>query len=111
MDVKSLAAKTRSVVVQYAGDAITITYAPARITPRWEQAVNERLRGDWKSGALVAALTDVVVDWDVTDGGEPWPPTEEHLAQLPTELLAEVLAAIVEDQRPNARSGGSFGDG
>jgi len=110
-DRAALLKKTRTTTVEYDGERITITYAPAKITPRWEQAFNEALKGEWKSRAVVETLADALVEWDVTDGGKPFPPTVDNLVQLPMDLLSAVFVAIMEGQRPNRQSGGSFAAG
>lgn len=111
MDRSALSKKTRTIEVEYEGERVRVTYYPARITPRWEQEFNEALKDEWKSRAVVEGLASVLADWDLVDNGEPFPPTEENLVQLPMDFLVAVFTRIMEDQRPNPKSGGSFGGG
>jgi hypothetical protein len=99
--------KTKTVVVEFEGEQVSVTFAPAKITPRWEQEFNEALKSEWKSRAMVETLATVIVDWDITSDGKPFPPTEANLAQLPMELLTAIFVAIMEAQRPNATRSGA----
>lgn len=111
MDISKLRSTRRTVTVQYGDESVTVTYSPSAITPKWEQEFVEAARDEWKSRAVIETLSRVVVDWDVTDGGEPYPPTVENLSALPLDFLGAVLQAIIADQLPKEKSGGSFGGG
>lgn len=55
---------------------------------------------------LMDYLTRLVVDWDLTWGGEPWPPCEEAFKLLELGLRGEIVGAILRDyiSRPNRMS-------
>jgi hypothetical protein len=55
---------------------------------------------------LMDYLTRLVVDWDLTWGGEPWPPCAESFGMLELGLRGEIVGAILRDyiQRPNRMS-------
>lgn len=107
MPERALLGRTKTIEVVYEGERVTVTYVPARITPRWEMEFTSALQDEWKSRAVVETLAAVVERWDLTDGGEPYPPTVENLMQLPVDFLIAVFTAIMEAQAPNRRNGAS----
>ena len=92
-------------------EKLALVFDMNRITPAWIREAEQR---DSESDALSVskALADVILEWDVTEGGEPFPPTAEHLAVLsyPAQraLLVQMLAAATpSDAEGNASSGTS----
>lgn len=77
---------------------LVLTYQPSKNTPRSEQAFNEALKDEWKSKAAIGFLTNMVVDWDLQDdGGDPYPITEDAMAELPQAFLTAIIKAIGDD--------------
>lgn len=106
LDIRSLSARSREISVEYAGEIIRVTYAPAKVTPAWERGFQEALKDEWRTRALVDALAEILVGWDLTEEGAPLPVTRESLARLPLDLLGAIFSAIMEDLRPNPTSAG-----
>lgn len=100
MDVSAFR-KTKTIEIAYEDETVKVSYVRAAITPEWEQAFNEAIKDEWRSRAVVESLARVIAEWDLTDGGKPFPPTVENLVTLPTQFLVTVFTAIMEDQRPN----------
>lgn len=80
------------------GDTVTLTFDRNRVTPAWVQGAAQR---DEQQDALSLpkALAEVIVSWDVTNDGQPFPPTVENLAELsyPAQkaLLEQLMGAAV----------------
>lgn len=89
-----------------AAEAITFAYLPNRFTPKLEAEF--RAMADERIDALTFArrLGRVLVGWDVVDeADDPVELTPEVIADLPTPLIADVMAAIGQDLG-NRRGGG-----
>jgi len=111
MDLQALRARTRQVTIEYDGDRLVVEYRPAALTGALVDRVTSSAQEQGQSGVIAAALADVVAAWDVTCGGQPYPPTRENLMALPLRLLSEVFRAVVQDATPpppNAAPSGSF---
>lgn len=105
--VSDLAAKTRPLTVDLGdGDKLQIVYRPHSVSLADNQALQEAQGTLGAQPAVAARLCKLLAEWDLVDGdGEPWPITQGGLLALPDVLLADILAAIQEDQSPNARNG------
>jgi hypothetical protein len=110
-DKSLLTEQKKTISITYAGEQITFSFTPGKITPKWERKFNELIQDEWRSRAIVETLSEILVDWDILDNGKPFPPTAENLQLLPLDLLSEIFTKIMESQRPNQQSAGSFGDG
>ena len=53
---------------------------------------------------LAERLAELLVSWDVTEDGEPIPPTKENLMTFPNALLGHIVTAIGEDLAPKVRT-------
>lgn len=91
MKLANLKNRTKQISVEFAGETLTITYLPSRITP--ELAGQEDIS---------AALAEIIERWDLLDDdSEAYPISKETLEKLPVDFLAAVLAAIIGDAVPN----------
>lgn len=91
---------------------IEVTYRLANVTPRvlrrmsvlGEQSDDaSSLTG--KADALVDALCNLVIAWDLTAHGAPIPLTRDALEDVRVEILGDVMTAIVEDASGNPQKG------
>lgn len=104
LDLASLLRREAEVAVPYAGDVIRVVYRPEMVTAAYRREVTAAGE-DW--GLLFAALERVVIGWDLTEDGRPFPPTAANLERLGFGLIAAVLGAIGEDvQNPTWRATG-----
>lgn len=106
-----LKAENRTVVMDFRGEKVTITYRTGVFTAALERSLAEDLNTPGKQVQSLAALVCKVVEsWDILDdaGNQLSPP--EVADQLPIEFLAEVMRAIAEDMRSggNPTSAGTF---
>lgn len=88
-----------------------VTYQPSAYTPALEASVAELFADERRPSApVVALLSALVVDWDLTRQGKPVPIRPDALRQLPTRLLSRILQAIVRDHTAG-EAGGNSGAG
>lgn len=100
MELKALlAGKPLPVTVEWGGQEVNLTYDPSAYTPKLEaevlKAAQEGVMGAG-SMAIATLVADLVVAWDVTSEGEPFPPIVENLATLPVALLGAIVRKIAE---------------
>lgn len=93
---------TACVKVAVGDDELTVRYAPNRYTPRFEEQLQAAGEKSLSLARMVAAL---VIEWDLLgDEDEPYPLTQEALAELGVKFLSDVVGAIVRDVSPNPKS-------
>lgn len=104
MKLSQLLRDERSVTLDVDGESLPITYRPSGITPETEEAFLGGTERNRSGGAMASLLSDVLVSWGLEgEDGEPYPIDEDSLRRLPIPFLGDVLGAIFEDMRPNAR--------
>lgn len=114
----------RTVIVDYFGDKVVITYRPDVMTPVKQQEMLRARReaeahehrepngrepdqveeGARNSEELATRLAEVLVSWDVQEEGVDLPPNKENLMTFPNALLVHMSVAIGEDLAPKART-------
>jgi hypothetical protein len=110
LSLSQIAANTASVTFPYAGESITVTYFPARVTEKTiaqMQAFVNSNEANIGSGfaAFNDILTHLIKSWDVYEDEEMavmYPLEVERLAELPIAFRMKVLEAIMGDISPEA---------
>lgn len=104
----------RTVAIEYEGDSATVQYRPAALTPYLQMVLldwyvgGENSEREYKTtlNDVLDAFIDLVATWDVMgDNGKPLPVTRHWLRQLPTQFIAVVIGAILEDIRSPKANG------
>lgn len=75
------------------GETLNLVYDKNAITPATLEL------------GLARGLPVVIVEWDLTDDGEPFPPVEENVAQLSYTIQHALMDAIVSDATPSDAEG------
>ncbi len=88
----------RVVTVSYQGEEARITVIDPIPSIRFSQLIKD---GEVRPIAYAEALELVTIDWDITDNGEPYPPTVENIAILPMDLIAKIMTAISDGSSPS----------
>jgi hypothetical protein len=91
-----LRVKPKTVAIDHDGDVLNVTFNVNAITPDWQEITNTNI-----GGGLAAAI----IEWDVVENGQPWPPTADHLGGLPFPLQRVLLERIVDAAVPGAAEG------
>ena len=102
--LSDLAAKTRTVTVDFEGTPIEVTYLPGRMTMATQQRLQKstELPAGKANRELATILAELVAGWDVTDdNGAPLPVTEELVRQLPLRFVTALTTELFEDINPN----------
>lgn len=90
---------TVGLLVDEQPETVNLIYLPIKmLTPR-TMAATRLARGDaFRSIELLASvLADSVVEWDVTQDGQPYPPTQQNLEPLGADFLGAIVSAIDGD--------------
>jgi len=107
VSITHLVRDRRTVTVPVGDEHLTITYRPGGVTAETEARLRQYADDQRGGAALVALLTDCLVEWDLLDeAGKPLPINAKVLSSLPTLFLNQVVQTITEDMRPNLSSGG-----
>ena len=86
------------------GDTVRMTFDAHRVTPAWVAQTQDRV-DQADSLSLPKALAEVILDWDVTDDGAPYPPSAENLAGFPFPAMAVFFERIMEASVPGVAEG------
>lgn len=85
-------------------DTVTITFDRNKVTPAWVVETEQR-EAERSAALLASALADVILDWDVTADGQPYPPTADNLTVFSYATLGEILQAIMRGSVPSRAEG------
>jgi hypothetical protein len=110
LSLSQIAANTASVTFPYAGESITVTYYPARVTEKTIAQMQAFVNTDEANVVSgFATFNDVLVHlikaWDVYEDEEQtvmYPLEVGKLAELPIAFRMAVLEAIMGDISPEA---------
>lgn len=98
LDVGALRRDRARAKLTYAGEEVTLLFKPSGITHAWEDKAQLATQD---MGHAHDALLEVLAAWDIREDGDPVPLTAESLQRLPSQLVAEMLAAVVKEVRPS----------
>jgi len=87
------------------GDTINLTFDANAVTPHWMDEAQRRATENADVLSLSRSLAHVVLSWDVTDEGQPFPPTAENISVLSFSALRGFLDAVVTAAVPGAAEG------
>lgn len=82
--------------MKWGDDVVSFTYDANAYTPEVEAQV---LAGADESpaGGLADLLARLLVSWDVTNEGSPFPPTRQNLGTFPVTFLAKLLTTLAKE--------------
>jgi hypothetical protein len=86
------------------GDSINVSFDLNKITPHWMRAAEQR-DSEQDTLSLSKTLAEVIISWDVTDDGKPFPAEPENIACLSYIAQSELLRKIVEASVPSDAEG------
>ena len=89
------------------GFPIKGNYFKYRITPNYLRALEKMAdEGIDDESRGYKILADSIKDWDLTKGGEPFPPTEENLKEVPISYLVVLGKKLgeIRDGNPTENS-------
>lgn len=96
MDLNNLlSGQTADVKVEWEGEVANVTFLKHAYTPKLEAEVMAE-SGSGGANSVADLLGQLLHDWDITQNGEPFPPTRDHLAILPVSFLVACMKAISE---------------
>ena len=91
------------------GDSVRIVFDSNRVTPLWVDETQKRVNNQ-DSLSLPKALSDVILEWDVTDEGAPFPPSAENIAKLSFPVMGLFFERIMDAAVPSSEEGNASSD-
>lgn len=98
MDITALKSKRAKIKVYFDGEEIICEIKPNVLTPEfWArlQELSTATEAD-KENSDVLFLADLMADWNITAGDEPFPPTQDNLRQAPIALLGAIAREVLD---------------
>lgn len=86
------------------GDTITIVFDMEAVTPRWMNDTLTKMQAE-NVLALGEAVAAVIVSWDVTDEGNPYPPTSENISNLSFATINRLYEQVCRSSGPSDAEG------
>ena len=105
LQINDVTKSLRTFVWEYLDEEVTITYNLYLFTPELEAEINASLQEEEVAAALVENLLVILVDWDILDGEEKVPITQDSLMKLPVRLMADLMQAIGIDAGGDVEEG------
>lgn len=104
INLANLVKDRRDLVIEIGGEGeLNVTYKPSQFTAATEERYIDLIEKKRVNMAYVDALVEILDAWDLVDDGEPVPMDQETLSGLPSEFLAEIFWAIVNDNRQGGK--------
>lgn len=102
MNILALAEKRAKLQFDLDGETVNAEFYPHKMTPEYRarllRAADEGSEGREQDDGDAQMLADILIDWDVTEGDKPFPPTIENLKRAPQTLITrtalEILAVL-----------------
>lgn len=86
------------------GDSVTLSFDANKVTPHWMGECMDRLNAR-EITAMADALAAVILTWDVTNEGEPYPPTGKNIAVLSFGAINRLYERVCEAASPSDAEG------
>jgi hypothetical protein len=90
-------------------DTIRLTFDRNAITPYLLSQMSQRLEGG-DVMAVATMLEKVILAWDVTEDGNPFPPTAQNIGRLSVSALGSLSQRIGEAAVPSDAEGNASSD-
>jgi hypothetical protein len=91
-------------VIDLGGDAVRVTFDRNGITPYLLSEMQTRLEAG-NVMAVASMLAQVIMAWDVTDEGAPFPPSADNIGKLSVSALASLSRRIGDEAVPTSEEG------
>jgi hypothetical protein len=92
--------ETKKTVIKFGEEELNVSYKPMAYTAELEMRM-EAARSKPASTAA-SILSEILVEWDLLENGEPVPITKERLQKIPLEFLGMVFEGITKENSPNS---------
>lgn len=110
LDIKLIEEKREDLEFEFAGEPVKGKCFPFRVTPRYlaslrklaakaEPAAAGNAQQEEDSAVSkgdARMVAELIPEWDVVAGDQPWPPTPENIGNTPSALLGRAALAILE---------------
>lgn len=108
IEIGHLINKRKPLAVAWQGETVNIVYRPYTL------GIGQEIRDALAKGNrsyVVEEMERLLIEWDITDQGQPVPINQETLSMLPLELLNAISQAMLDEMYPNRKSGGNTAAG
>jgi len=93
MNISTLLTQTEPFSIEWNGETVTFQAYKNALTPQLSQQWVDAAR---KPLGLAYFAASVVESWDVDMNGEPFPPTPDNFAIIPTKFIEKMLDMVAE---------------
>lgn len=97
-------ARPQTAEIDLVGDMLMLTFDAERVTPRWMNDTMQALEVQ-DMLAVPKALAHVIIEWDLTDDGNPYLPSGENIAELSFPVVQELFEAVCRSAAPSDAEG------
>jgi hypothetical protein len=103
-DLDDLFTETEETDAKIGGGTVHLVYDPNYLTPKMEEAIEDAPK-EKRARMLATIVSEMVSDWDMTRGGETFPPTLENCKSLPIAALGDIITAVAKSGQPDEEEG------
>jgi len=98
-----------TVTIPVGDESFTVRFDREAITPWLLDQMSRAIdSGDFLASARM--LEAVILEWDLTDEGAPYPPSQENIAKLSMNTLGQISVLIGEASVPSDAEGNASSD-
>ncbi len=111
LDIKVIEEKAEDLEFEFQGEPVKGTCYPFKVTPAYMRSLRKlaakaepsgesKPEGDEAEEVVSSGdarmVSELIPDWDVLAGGQPWPTTPVNIANTPSALLGAAALAILD---------------
>ena len=86
------------------GDSLTMAFDANKVTPRWMDGTMRRLE-EQDTLSVCEALAEVLINWDVTQNGQPYPPSRDNIALFSFPVVTALFEEVCRSAAPSDAEG------
>lgn len=91
------------------GDTLTIAFDANKVTPRWMADALDQI-AEQDALSVCDALAAVLIDWDVTDDGQPFAPTRDNIALFSFPVVTALFEEVCTAAAPSSAEGNALSE-
>jgi hypothetical protein len=112
--LKAILKPNQTLSIPFGSEAVLVTYNPQYLTPAFEETLKALGEESKATQAFISMFQKLIISWDLKandNDPESIPLTLEGFADVPFDILGEILRKVQEEVVPNPQKGETFDDG
>lgn len=97
LDLSQALSDRAELEVPFGAHRLKVVYNPQKVTPKMQHQMVRNSAEEASGDVEAAALSDLLVEWGLTNAGKPVGTDFESLREQPLQVLDRVFTAIFED--------------